>query len=113
MGECLKGGSVVSSNREVSSKQLTVGVAWYSREQCNRLRELADDKDALNDSYEEWLEGWNEFTKQGPISKDQLLKVEINVDDLAWWCQARNRPLNGKARSEYVMQKVSETQSSA
>lgn len=102
----------MSSNRKASSKQPIVGVAWYSKEQWNRLRELADDKDALNDSYEEWLERWNEFTKRGPISKDRLLKVEVDVDDLARWCQFRNRLLDGKARSEYVMRKVSETQAS-
>jgi hypothetical protein len=31
-----------------------LGLAWYSREDWERLHEVADDRDKLDDTYEDW-----------------------------------------------------------
>ena len=31
-----------------------LGLAWYGREDWERLREIADDRDKLDDTYEDW-----------------------------------------------------------
>src|SRR5712691_4703559 len=41
----------------VSASDLVTGVAWYRRDQWSRLRELASDRDKLDDSYDQWLAG--------------------------------------------------------
>jgi hypothetical protein len=31
-----------------------LGLAWYGREDWEQLREIADDRDKLDDTYEDW-----------------------------------------------------------
>ena len=37
---------------QVPSAMTQLGLAWYSREDWERLREIADDRDKLDDTYE-------------------------------------------------------------
>lgn len=88
-----------------NGNQIIIGAGWYSREQWHRLCELADDKEALDDSYEDWLEGWNEFMTN---TDRRAVKIEVSVDELAWWCQSKNRPLDANARAAFVTAKVAQ-----
>ncbi|MBX9569608.1 MAG: hypothetical protein K2X77_11965 [Candidatus Obscuribacterales bacterium] len=83
-----------------------VAVAYYSREQWLRLKEIADDKKSLDKRYEDWLSGWHRFWKHSPYPKSCLIKVDVDVSELAGWCLARNRPLDSSARSEFVAEKI-------
>jgi hypothetical protein len=39
---------------QVPNTMTQLGLAWYSREDWERLREIADDRDKLDDTYEDW-----------------------------------------------------------
>jgi hypothetical protein len=74
-------------------------VAWYDPEQYLRLLELADDREQLHDTYEEWLEGFERLlARMGPAAQ----KVAVDVDELAAWCRHEGLPLDGAARARYV-----------
>src|SRR5258708_1305645 len=79
-----------------------LGLAWYTRAGWERLRELAADKDTLDDSFEDWergaLAGIGEFKAMGR----EIRKVPIDVEALAVWCAYHNRKVDGAARAEYV-----------
>lgn len=42
-------------SRKRTQDELTVGIAWYTPDQWERVKLLADDADALDDTYNDWL----------------------------------------------------------
>jgi hypothetical protein len=78
------------------------GLAWWQPEQWSRLKQVSEDSDRLDDTYEEWRKGAHEAIRvmqsQGQIVK----KVKINLDKFITWCDEKNIPVNGAARAEYA-----------
>jgi hypothetical protein len=79
-----------------------LGLAWYTRAGWERLCELAADRDALDESFEDWedsaLVAINELTTAG----QQIRKIPVDVEALAVWCRQHGRPLDSAARAAYV-----------
>jgi hypothetical protein len=79
-----------------------LGLAWYTREDWARLREIADDRDALDDSFEDWernaLAAIGELESAGRTVR----KAPIDIDALVAWCGEPRRALDSAARAEYV-----------
>jgi hypothetical protein len=92
----------------VETVNTILGVAWYTREQYERLLELANDRDNLEDTYEEWQATAEKMMVK--LSKPGVLprKVHIDVEELVAWCKAHNRPVDGAARTAFVADKVEE-----
>jgi hypothetical protein len=84
-----------------------VGVAWYRPEQWQRLRQISADVEQLEESYYEWLSIASGSFRQLQELGFNMRKVDVDVEDLLEWCKQRGRPLDGEARSTYVMEKVS------
>ena len=81
------------------SEQPVVGVAWYSAEQWSRLRQVADDPETLEETYEEWIamaENAVRDLKNAGISIEQ---IPIDTEDLVAWCNLKGRDINGEARA--------------
>jgi hypothetical protein len=85
-----------------------VGIAWYTPEQWARLKLLADDSEALDDTYKAWLKNANGHIRGLKKQGLQLVKVPLDVDEWVAWCQKKGKALDGAARSEFVSRKVSE-----
>lgn len=83
-------------------------VAWYTPEQYKRLLQVAEDRDNLEETYEEWKataeETLPEFEKQGVLVR----KVYIDVEELVAWCKSHSRPIDGASRTVFVADKVEE-----
>jgi hypothetical protein len=79
-----------------------LGLAWYTRAAWERLRELAADKDALDDSFEDWERGALAAIGEFKAAGREIRKVPIDVEALAVWCAYHNRKLDGRARAAYV-----------
>lgn len=83
-----------------------VGVAWYRADQWQRLRSLAADAHALHDTYAEWeaaaLKRLADFRARGMLVRP----VPVDIDELAQWCRERHQAMDGKARSQFVAEKV-------
>ena len=79
-----------------------LGLTWYSRQAWERLRELADDRDALDDTFEDWERGALAAVRDlGSIGR-QVHKVPIDIDALTAWCHERSCRNDSAARAEYV-----------
>jgi len=82
------------------------GLAWYEPGQWSRLLELADDRDALDDTYEQWRQSAANtmitLATQGVI----LRPVAIDPDEVAAWCREQGRPFDGAARSEFTAESM-------
>jgi len=88
--------------------KLAVGVAWYSPEQWQRLREIAQDADSLHDTYQEWLSSVEKLIRETAASHVLIEKMDIDIEALVAWCNERNFAINGEARSQYVSEKLRE-----
>ena len=79
-----------------------LGLAWYTREAWKRLREVADDLDALDDTFEDWERGALAAVRDLESAGRQIRKVPIEVDALVSWCRERHCRIDSAARAEYV-----------
>ena len=83
-----------------------IGLAWYSREAWERLRAIADDREKLDDSFEEWersaLQAIGDLASVGR----QVRKVPIDVDAYVTWCRECGCRLDSASRAEYVTQQL-------
>lgn len=94
--------------KQHDQKEMTFGVAWYRPEQWQRLREISIDKDGLEETYQEWVEGAEKAMRELRRQGVQPEKVDVDVEELLRWCQTQNVPVNGESRSNYVAVKMQE-----
>ena len=91
------------------TNQTVMGVAWYRRDQWNRLLEIYSDHLELEDTYDEWKtvaeENLGNLAKHGY----KFRKVEIDVEELLTWCNSQNRNVDGDARTEFTVVKLRES----
>jgi hypothetical protein len=59
-----------------------IGLAWYSREDWQRLREIADDRDKLDDAYEDWERQALKMIRDLEAVRRRIRKVPINIEAL-------------------------------
>ena len=81
---------------------MVLGLAWFDREQWQRLTEVVGDRNELDDTYDQWEHGAREALRNFERQGQKVEKVHVNVDALVSWCKAKGLPNNGKSRSEYV-----------
>jgi len=81
---------------------MELGLAWYSREAWERLREIADDREKLDETYEEWEQQALAMIRDLEAVGRQVQKIPINIEALVTWCRERKCRIDMAARSEYV-----------
>jgi hypothetical protein len=86
--------------------RMVTGVAWYRAEQWQRLREVAADVENLEENHEAWLQTAERLLRKGIPSDLTVEKVDVDIEELLAWCNARDLPVDGKARSRYVSEKL-------
>ncbi len=84
-----------------------MGVAWYRPEQWERLLQIVEDRDNLEETHAAWKAAAEESIRQLSRPGVLLRKVDIDVEALLRWCLAHNRPVDGSARSAYAMERLS------
>ena len=85
-----------------------LGLAWYSREDWERLREIADDRDKPDDTYEDWERHALKMIHDLETVGRRVQKVPINIEALIAWCRERKCRIDMAARSEYVSHLLSQ-----
>lgn len=77
-------------------------VAWYRRDQWPRLLELADDRDTLPPTYDQWQVSVDRGLEELRETGVQPLPIEVDVEQLKVWCEERESPLNSATRAAYA-----------
>lgn len=99
--------------KHTPERTVVVGVAWFDRKQWKRLTEAVEDRNELDDTYEQWqksaLEAVRMIERQGQIVE----MVHVEVESLVSWCTENGLPVNGKSRAEYVTQLMQRRHGSA
>ena len=71
-----------SGRRFEISRDAQLGIAWYTREAWERLRQVADDVQALDENYETWERGALAAVRDLESVGRPLQKVPIDIDAL-------------------------------
>jgi hypothetical protein len=82
--------------------EVLIGVAWYRREDWPKLLAAAADRDALEDTYDEWRQTARQMLLRLSADGRHVKKVDIDLDKLIAWCRNKRLPLDGDARVKYV-----------
>lgn len=85
-----------------------IGIAWYRKEQWILLRQIIENPNDIENTYEEWLQNAMEFKKTIEASGLTIEEVDIDIPDVITWCKKINKPINSKSISEYVANKLKE-----
>jgi hypothetical protein len=88
--------------RPRESGAIAVGIAWFDREQWQLLREVAADREKLDDTYEEWEANAHRALANLKSGGVNAKPFAVRVADLVQWCAERKVPVDGAARAEYV-----------
>jgi hypothetical protein len=86
--------------------EMASGVAWYDREQWQRLREVAADPEVLEESYDQWVVMAEKAIRDLEAMGMIIERVPINTNDLIAWCNEQDRPIDGSARAEFAARQL-------
>ena len=81
---------------------MKTGIGWYTKESYQKLLDYADDREKLDDTYEDWLANYSRVVKNLRKSGIKAVPVTIEIDELMNWCSANNLPNTGESRSKFV-----------
>jgi len=79
-----------------------MAVATYSREQWDRLMEVADDRNELESSWEEWKTSHEERIAHLRQQGFEPMEIPVDVDALQEFCRRRGLRNDSGVRAEYA-----------
>ena len=91
-----------------SESQPVIAIVWYRPEQWQRVRDIAADSDEFEDSYVEWLQLAEEKAMELKVRGLRVERVDLDSEKLILWCNERGLENDGKARSLYAAERLSE-----
>ena len=100
-----------SSAMKNSSKgpvEMVIAIVWYRPAQWQRVRDTATDAEKLEESYAEWLQLAESKFQELKSSGRKVEKVDVDSEKLILWCNERAMENDGKARSLYAAERLSE-----
>jgi len=88
-----------------TKKMTGVKIAYYKKEDWQRLLEIIDDRESMHETWSEWYKAYSK-AKTGLISQGFIVvDIEVDLDELANYCHLRRIINDGKARSQFVQGK--------
>jgi hypothetical protein len=83
---------------------IVVGVAWYSKEAWEQLRDVASDPELLEPTYEDWVKMATASlsTVRGAGLEPEM--IELDISRLVAWCREQRRPIDSAARAAFTAQ---------
>ena len=91
-----------------SQDQPVIAIVWYRPEQWQRVRDIAVDSDEFEDTYFEWLQLAEERTEELKGRGLRVEQVDLDSEKLILWCNERGLENDGKARSLYAAERLSD-----
>ena len=84
---------------------IAVKLAYYKNTDWDRFIKIIDDRENMHDNWNDWHNAFLK-TKNDLISKGfEVNVIEIDLNELAFYCRFREIRNDGKARSQFVQSK--------
>lgn len=77
----------------------SVAMAWYKRENFERLRRVFEDAHVLHRSFDEWLRDAEKGSKGLEAKGVGVICVDIDPDAFPVWCAANDLRVNAQGRT--------------
>jgi hypothetical protein len=87
-------------------KKVPVAIAWYAADQWQRLKEVVDDPQNFEETHAEWQGVFERGSRYLADQGFDVHRVDVDVEELAAWCRDQERPIDGKARSDFAAHKL-------
>lgn len=84
------------------------GICWFDKNQWDRLKEVAEDRDRLEDTWEEWHSRSLDMIETFATRNIFIEKVPVDLEELILWCESKKKGVNSATRAEFVTQKMLE-----
>ncbi len=79
-----------------------INLASYRKEDWNRFKESADDKEKLHDTWDEWRKSFMNTKVSLESEGFNVREVILDIDDLIQFCRQNGLKNDGSTRSQYV-----------
>ena len=80
-----------------------LALAWYRQDQWQLLLDYSTDSDRLERTYQEWLEHVEKKINKMGKEGINVVKIDINIEEMKKWCKRHDKPIDGYTRSEYAV----------
>src|SRR5262245_21453557 len=91
------------ANEHASTVNVAVlGMVWYRRADYGPLRTSFVDSDKLPRTYDEWLAKAETGRRVLRAKGNVVVRVVLDPDEFATWCDAKKLPRDEKARGEFA-----------
>ncbi len=94
--------------RPAAGGRQVLAIAWYSEAEWAKLKRVAADSDALDDTYVEWCGGHADLVRNLQRSGAEFVSVPVLIEEVSAWCDSEGRPLDSAARAEFVARRLRE-----
>ena len=81
---------------------MEIAICFYTLETWKELKKVAADKKKLDDSYEDWLIGFNNAITTFKGQGFKLVVIKVDIKDLQLWCSEHNFKNDGGNRAKYA-----------
>lgn len=85
-----------------------VGLPWYAAEHYEALRQSLSDGDKLPVQYEVWRASTEQAEREVQRSGVEVVRVPIEPDAFAAWCEQAGLPADGTARVRYTAEALAD-----
>ena len=82
-----------------------VKMAYYEKKDWPRFLGMADDREILEDTWEEWHEEYKKGVEGFKSIGMTVIKVPIDLDELDRYCKKQGLKNDAAARSQYAVEK--------
>ncbi|MDQ8188578.1 hypothetical protein [Pelagicoccus sp. SDUM812002] len=79
-----------------------VGLAFYYREQWDKIRSYSKDRANMAKSYDDWLAGAEKKIKELESQGYTVNRTYIDVNMLVAWAKRNRLKIDGKTRSDFA-----------
>ena len=77
-------------------------MAWFKRENFDRLLAMFEDGHKLHRTYDKWLQAAETGRKTFEVKGGRVICVDIDPDDFPKWCNTKGMNLDANARMRYA-----------
>ncbi len=85
---------------------MVVGIAFYKREQWQRLRDTAVDSDILETAYDSWLDVLDSSVERIRAHGLEPELIEVDIEELLAFCKAGGLANTAGTRAKFIAEKA-------
>jgi hypothetical protein len=97
---------LLSMKKTPNQSRIITGVAWYRPEQWQRLRDVSEDAENLEETYDAWLQTAERMIRDGIPADVVVEKIDVDVEEVLAWCNVMGLPMNTASRARFVSERV-------